>query len=311
MLDTGHKLQDANFLRLEDYGEISKSMHDEIKEEVDEELEYPVYWLKPLRREWALFKPIMEENLVRYGDRIDLQAERIHYGIHCYLKLQSDKFDLAEAMRLQRMLESKRMIFSKREEDELREIIRPILSQVAFNKRLSGKIGAPFVDWKDLEPFYQKLSRRDSSHQKLSRSAEISQEAQKEQVDACQHIFSATLPDIKPNSVDDVIKFIKQRSAVRSLRDEISQAIYNGIPFDQKWADAVKEDAALAQISYRRRQQKFKWVSRFANHIPGMGTVLDFTREGAEALVEWRMEKNSLRKYEWYYAMLEIKHSPK
>jgi hypothetical protein len=311
MLGTIERLLAAGYVRIEDYAAQAFSFSQRVEQHVNECLEEPEYWIDTVRNSWKLYQPLRDANIARLGRNINFERESLFFGVLCHLKNISDKFDSQEARRLQGLLDSRRRKFSPPETLDIREIIRPVLTQAVFNRMLSDKLGIPFIDWSDLEPFYRKLTTPTTPTKKQDRPT-------KEDLDACIHLFTVALPQLKPNSADEVIRFLRAKAAVKSLRDEVHRAIYEGAAFDGRWADKLRDDAAFAQMTYRKRQHVFHWISRVVSFAPGVGSALgaaleklpemaEIAVQGLELVGDKAIERNSLSRYQWYYTMVEIK----
>jgi len=102
---------------------------------------------------------------------------------------------------------------------------------------------------------------------------------------------------------------------VRSLNEEIQRTIDDNIELDAKWAEKLKEDATYAQIAYRKRERIFKWVGRAFSAVPIVGhyiaPALEAMWNTAEVIKEGigeEMDRNaetSLKRFEWYYTIVE------
>lgn len=309
MVSTIKKLVDHGYLRFEDFGAHAVEIDAVVRAYVDDQLRHPDAWLKEAREEWRLFKPIIEEHIKRIGSRADPEKERVHYGILCFLQNSSDKLDLLEAHRLQLLLESRKTRLSSGETEVMREIIRPMLTQAVFNQVLSLKLQIPFIDWMDMAPFHRKISLPLYSQKQF-------QDLSKDHLDKCRELFAIALDGLKPNSVDEVLQFLRRNKAVRSLKAEIQRAIDNNVELDAKWADALRHDAAYAEITYRKREQRFKWIGRALFAVPVIGHVMVpaaeavwKTLEGVTELLGEGLDKTAeapLARFEWYYTIIEL-----
>jgi hypothetical protein len=313
MFATVRKLEDGGYLTRQDFGRYGERLRKPVQQLVNKCLEHPEAWLQAAREQFAIFAPMGKMNVDRICRRVDVARESIHFGVHCFLKSTSDKFDLKEALRLESALRCRRKRYNEREWEEIKGIIRPMIEQAVFNRELSRVLDIPFLDWDDMAPFHSNLSLQPIP-------SKTSVDTEKAHLDACRHLFTVALPSLKPNSVDQVIRFMKRKSAVRSLRREIQRAIYEGSTFDQKWVDEIRDHAMLAQIAQQKRQQRFHWISSGLSLIPALGGILHHIptaievgmtvlEKGADLSVEGQMERRGLSKYEWYYTMLEIERA--
>jgi hypothetical protein len=303
MKDTVNRLLDENLLRLVDYEAIAIKQNNAIRERVNILLETPEYWLSTARNHWKLYKKEIPELIYRYGDNVDHNLEKMHFGVYVALKNSGANVNSKEAEWLHKLLESRKNNLSNNEKDGLREIVRPLLSQIVFNHLLRVELGCPFIDWDDLTPYYMRIGNPLWSDKK----------SDDELLTKCQHIFTCVLPELKPSSINEVIKFIRKRSAVSSLKTEIRRSIKEGIQLDDIWARNIRDEANLAQITIRKRQRILSWVSLFAgvpiHNLPSaFEAAVSLGHELLPEAISSVVEKRGLKEFEWYYALLEVKN---
>jgi hypothetical protein len=310
MRRTVEKLGAAGRLRLEDYGKHAKAIEPFVRKSIDQKLNEHSSWIEPVRKQWSLWKPTLKSHLEILEHYKNPQRERISYGLLCYLT-SSGRVKRRDVELLTELLEARRTKLTAGESEAVREIARPYLAQAVFNQVLSQKLKIPFIDWYDLEPFHQQISIPQLAQGKFRK-------IRKEHLNKSRQLFEVGLNQLKPNSVDEVLQFMKNNRAVRSLRNEVQRALVDDTELDEKWANALKDDAALAEVSYRRRQQKYRWISRGMLSIPVAGPALvhttelvwgaiDVARDVASDFLEGQAERKSLSRYEWYYALVEAR----
>jgi hypothetical protein len=242
MKDSIERLEGEGFLRVEDYSVPAKALESEITLRVSSQLEYLDLWLDCAREQWRLFEPAMQTLLPSLGDKSDPSLDALHFGIYCHLKNCHGKIPMGEADRLSKLLTSRRRTrFKKTEHQELKQIIRPLLSYVHLNYGLMRHFGAPFIDWEDMAPFYQKLAQFQIPHHK-----EANTEVTHAMVESAKTLFAVAIPELRPNSAAEFIKFVKKGGAVKSLRNAMREAVGLGTPLNPKWAAAVRDQANKA-----------------------------------------------------------------
>jgi len=313
MRQTVEKLGNAGRLRLEDYSKHANEIAPLITKIVDSKLADYTSWIEAVREEWKRWKGVMEiqvKILQQYKGKCT--REQINYGILCHLTNSGSRIKQRDVQMLTSLVESRRTSdLNVREKEDIREVARPYLAQVVLNQLLSQKLGIPFIDWFDLDPFHRRVSFQSLVQEKF-------QQLDKGHLDKGRELFTLGMNQLKPNSVDNVLRFMKNNRAVRSLRDEIQKALATDTVLDEKWAEALKEDAQCADITYRKRQQLYRWVSRALAPVPIAGPLiahgLDLVWHASHIFREVFVESTdkysehaSLSHYEWYYALLEMK----
>ena len=106
-----------------------------------------------------------------------------------------------------------------------------IVAQIVMSDLVSHEIGSPILDWDDSRELYERLYNL--QWQKNIQDEKLTEETKK--------LFELTIPELKPNSIDEVIRFISDTKNVRSLRETISGAIERGESIDEDWMRRYNE----------------------------------------------------------------------
>lgn len=310
MANTLKRLLEAGFLRLEDYRTHAESIQEVVLDYVNSQLEDPVIWLDILQRAIRHHEHFIKEQLQVFGSDANTEIEQIPFGVLSYMIKAHGRVDFNELRRVEKIINSERRSFSRMEEEVVREVVRPLLTQAVFDKKLGDKMGMPFIDWPDIQLFHESIPSVLEVPPKKSK-------IKMDHLEACRKLFAITIPNLKPKSVDKVIKFLEKSNARKSLRSELRLALSEGRQPDQKWIDGIRDDANLAQMVSREREKKRKLWFFGISVIPFIGPKLAIAKEVLEAghlikdVVEVGAdkvaEKKSLSRYEWYFALLKHK----
>ena len=302
------QLEQEDLVRVVDFVDIARPLHDAVREKVSTLLEDPIYWLSPLRRNWALYRPVLDQHLARLGHDLDSKTERLNFGVYCYLLAGADKINLTEAEKVSALVETRRRRLTKGETEAVREIIRPYLSHIIMNHSLIRELKCTFLDWQDMDPFYAKLM--------ILENKDNPKELSSKDLQSCRHLFDVVTPELKPRSAKLAIAFMKNNAAVRSLRATVREAAQGQIVFDKKWAEEVRSLAVAAMIANDRRARKFRLYGSLAFGALGIAPIyVDHAHEAIEVVREFaeqgtdHVSPRGMAKYQWLYTLIESRYN--
>jgi hypothetical protein len=131
--------------------------------------------------------------------------------------------------------------------------------------------------------------------------------------------FTLHLPNLRPNSVNEFIKFLKTNAAVTTLREELLRQAVIGGSLDQHWGRSVREEAARALLTQEKRGKRLRFylMALKLAPVPDFSILGELAGElltkGGEIAGERTIEEiydhqdsNSAQKFKWYYTLLEI-----
>jgi hypothetical protein len=259
-------------------------------------------WLSVARHQWSRVQVEFEDFARLYSQPNEFEFNASHYGVVSYLERRDGRIDRAEAARLHALLKSKRIRLKATEQVELREVLKPLVAQVLINDLLRQTLQAPFIDWDDAQGFYDRLHLGQWAEltESEARSAEVASQSR--------GLFRMIVPELLPERIEDVVKFLRNRKAVVSLRHELWDLMHDGRCVSQDWMLRLQNEASKAQLRAEQRNRVIKWVGRLAGLvIPAAGVLggllLDAAEEGAEGITT----HNTKGRFEWYYALQRIK----
>jgi hypothetical protein len=303
------RLEQEGLLRIEDFKAPATVFQKEISSRVSSQLEYLDLWLDCAREQWRLFQPVIPQLLPALGKKADPQMEAMHFGIYCYLKETQGRIKPEEIQRLHKLLASKRKKVTKSEQDELKQIIRPLLSYVYLNYNLMQYFGAPFIDWEDMAPFYRRIAQFQFPDQ-----SEKEKKVTHEMIDQAKTLFTVAIPELRPSSVTEFVRFVKKGGAVRSLREAMREAAETGTTIDPKWAIALRDQANKAQLTARKRSRIISLVGLLSLAFPWLPIANEVIKAAGETVGHMSQDlaghfshPKSLHHYKWYFALLQAK----
>ena len=192
----------------------------------------------------------------------------------------------------------------------MREILKPLIAQILVNDLVRKKLGAPLIDWDDAQGFYQRLHLGQWTELEESGFPSIDTAGQ------ARCLFSVIVPELLPERIEDVVKFLRKKKAVVSLRQDLWDVLKHGQGVSKEWMMQLMREATKAQLRAEKRGRIVKWVGRIAGiAVPGAealgGIVLEGTQkvlgalgeialDGAGDVAETCIQRSGRNKFEWY-----------
>jgi hypothetical protein len=306
MRDTLRALEAEDLTTTIDFGEAVAGLGSLVEEKTNNLLEDVDYWRPRAADHWRIYRSMLPPLLDKYKGHCDIEQEKLHFGVYCHLRRQSDRIDLNEGLRLNRFIQSGAKLKNRSDRQLFQELIRPIVQHTVLNTMLRDQLESPFIDWDDLNVYYSGIAR-----------LQVSTDRNRKNVDSLvthsKEIFSAALPDLRPKNVAAFIKFRKTSEAFRSFQAELLRATQLGAALDQKWAARLRDDASRALLTQNNRAKRIKWILSplkvVAPRIMAAGELISELTKSAGAMVEVGIDhvnSSSALKYQWYYTLLEI-----
>ena len=310
MRDSIRALEGEGLLEVRDYGAIAQQYREVVTERTEFLLENIDIWRKPASTQWQVYLKLLEPLLDQYRGHCDVEIERLHFGVYCYLRSQSPKIRIEEGRKLNAFVQSKAKLRSNSERQLLRDLIRPLLQHAILNMLMREDLDAPFMDSDDLYVHYNSVGRlqiRPPKDPLLGQVPNLSREA-----------FSVAIPDLRPAKIQDFIAFLKTDQARRSFREEMLRIAKAGKRPDEKWASALRDSAARALLTQEKRAKIIRWflLPLKVLPIPGWVVIDEFAIRAAEIIGEKAIDRvaetineRPAKAFKWYYTLLELQHS--
>ncbi|MEC7257649.1 MAG: hypothetical protein VXW58_07500, partial [Pseudomonadota bacterium] len=165
---------------------------------------------------------------------------------------------------------------------------------IFINDLVRSKIGSPFLDWDDAKGYYEKLYtlRWEDTVEEFDiwRQASI--------------LFDAVVPDLKPNNIDEVIRFIRDDKAVESMRAELQGLLASGETVSAEFLIAYANRVMQRELALKSKMKKYRLGgAALTSLIPGGGFLAELGIAAAEEKVEDMVSDAHLSKMRWYYAL--------
>jgi len=298
-------LKDEGLLTIADYSKPCATYRNQIEVKTIQLLESVDQWVPVARAQWRQVREEFEEFAKLYSLPETAECDAAHCGVVCYLTQRDGKVDPREYKRLHGLLQSRRARLTVAEESEFREILKPLIAQVLINDLLREQFDAPFIDWDDAKGYYGRLEAGRWSH--LEQTVKpTSAMAQQSRV-----LFQTVVPELRPARIQDVVRFIRNRKAVASLREELWNMMSEGRTVSDKWMLALQNEATKAHLRAGKRSRKIRWYGRILNpatwFMPhAVGIASEVLLDAAGESIDHFVTGSSERRFEWYYALQDL-----
>lgn len=304
-------LKGEGLLEIQDYGALTGCYKNAIDKKTNALLEEVGPWLSTARQQWAILKPQLQAFHKDFGSKGNEMKNVAHYGILNYLQNHGATEDNREFERLHQLFESRRKTLTVTETEDVREILRPLVSHVLLNDLLRTKLAQPLLDWDDAQGFYDRLHLA-SWDDVAGNFPGVGVATQ------AKLLFEVVVPELRPKTIEEVVRFIRKGDGVKSLREEMWASLRLGQTMDREWMLALLSAATKSNLVAEKRGRIIKWAGRVAGFfVPGGETLAEGVKEvvskGGELLVDVAASqiedvtlKNARKRAEWYYALQKI-----
>lgn len=238
-------LESEGLLNVIDYGELVNARSVDIARKTELLLEDPMPWVRIARRQWRQLSGEFIDFQQKFGRKENLFLNTEHFGIVNYLSVIGERPDLAAHKEVREIFYSNRMRVTVRERDLLREVVRPLLHQILVNDYLCSMTGHPFLDWSDAKEFYERLH--------ISNWDDVTEEIQL--LAKARTFFDVVVPDLRPDNIEAVLRFIRDDKAVSSLRSAFIERLKNGENLDDRFLTEYANHAIQRELSVKRKMK--------------------------------------------------------
>lgn len=292
-------LKKEGFLKIIDVGMIIKANEPQLNKKVEVLTDNHSLWLEIVQSQWKNLKDEFQIFHNRFGSPEMEYINTSHYPILNYLESIGESDNTKKRDDLIQLIESKKTIVSARQREQLKEVFKPLVGQILINDLVRSELNLPVLDWLDNEPYYSSL---DNFRWKDEKNEEINLQKTNK------ILFDFLIPELKPQSVEQVVKFIKSDSAVSSLRNELWDFLKNNPSnnIDNKWHAEFLSKVLSNEISVKKRSKFYRWIGAVAGLlIPGSSMLTEIALEAGQNFSEDIIENQSLGHYKWYYTLQE------
>lgn len=185
----------------------------------------------------------------------------------------------------------------REQRDEIKMLLRNYLAYVNFNLLLARDCEAAFMDWEDMQPFYDRKFEL-AGHREWPGVLEVQQSRK---------LFELLFPYFVPKSPRDLIRAIESKQ-VDELRRLIEQSVAGAVEFDQKFAVRTLKEVLKFEHKAIARRRICGWATMPLGLIPVVGSVVE---KVAQEVLDRVWGNKPLAKYAWFYVINELDTSSK
>lgn len=284
------ELSACGLLEKEDYSVFFTENRDKIVAITNLLLENVGYWLHLEQIQWSSLKPELVDFQNMYGSKQMYIPNTTNIGIESWLARTDQVHNNQLRDNLYLLFEGKKSIEEVGEEN-VRGALQFIVAQIVMSDLISHIVKSPILDWDDSKGMYDRLyALQWTSYEKESI---LQQETNK--------LFKIVAPDLKPNNITQVVKFICDNKAVTSLRSTLLELISAGETVNPEWMTKYINEVMRAELALQRKSSVFQFFGTIAGLIPGpwfQGAAVS----GATTITDKLLFRRD-NKYEWYYAL--------
>lgn len=284
------ELDASNLLEVKDYSSYFKENKDKIIQMTNFLLENVDAWLVLEQKQWASLGRELIEFQNIYGSEEMRLVNISNIGIESWLARTDQVYNVVLRKDLYELFEGKKTI-SEVGIENAKGALQFIVAQIVMSDLVSNTVKSPILDWDDSEEMYQRLFN--VKWDNFTTDIALKNETNK--------LFNVIIPDLKPNNINAVIKFIRDNKAVSSLRETLIELISNGESVSHEWMTKYVNKIMSADLAMQRKSSVFQFFGTLAALIPGpwiQGATVTGATNVADKLL---FHKN--HEYEWYYAL--------
>lgn len=298
------RLADAGLLRTVDMGTIISRHAAQIREKTELVLQDPSDWLRIARGQWRTVRREFEHFQSDFGSEEMRSLNLSHLPVENWLAESGQTADSELRNRLMRVMEVGESELPRALENvaahDVRGSLRFLAAQVISTDLVRHELQLPFLNWSDSQPYYDHLyaTRWENPPQEflIQRQAGI--------------LFDLVIPELKPDSVEGLIRFVKDDKAVESLRAELFARLSIGEDVSTEWLVRYVNEAVKRGLVRQDRARRMRLLGSAAGSVlPGAGLVEHMVEETALAALEAGADRAitaPARNTHWYYALQRI-----
>lgn len=250
-------------------------------------------WLGPVRAQWSVLKEDRAAFLQRFGTPERREINEQHFAVANAVVRISGSLDPVLLREITRLIDSRRKTFTSVELTYVKEVLRPLVCHTVIQDLVRFKTGGAILDWDDSQPYYERLY-----------AARWERDDERLLANGAKGLFAFSLPELRPKSVDAVIRFVRNNRAVRGLREDIAAVLARGDKFDVELGKRIVAEVLESELANKRRMKRFRFLGAAASlFVPGGSLLTEAAVEGAGHVVEDATESVLQRPHRWFYSL--------
>ena len=253
-------------------------------------LENVEYWLQLEQVQWSTLKSDLVNFQRDYGSKEMYIPNTTNIGIESWLARTDQIYNNQLRTDLYLLFEGRKSLKDVGVENT-RGALQFIVAQIVMANLVSNVMKSPILDWNDSKEMYDHLYTLQWND--YEKEIILQEENRK--------LFNIVIPDLKPNNIDQVVKFICNNKAVASLRSTLLELIDAGETVSTEWMTKYLNEVMHADLALQKKSSGFQFLGTIAGLIPGpwvQGAAISGVTTVADKVL-FRKE----HRYEWYYAL--------
>ena len=284
------ELKACGLLDTIDYSEFLNKNTKKIIDITSHELYDVEKWLYLAQKQWSTLKQELYEFQKTYGSLNMANVNTTNIGIESWLTRSDQVYNRQLRDGLYLLFEGKNKIENVGI-DNVRGSLEFIVAQIIISDLVSYSTRSPVLDWDDSKDMYDRIFslRWGQSEDEIGLKRETNK------------LFNVLMPDLKPNNINQVIRFISDNKAVTSLRMTLIELISNGETVNRDWLNSYINHIFAADIAYKKKSSIFSFLGTVAGWFTGpwfQGATLTGTMYLADKLLFHKEHQ-----YDWYYTL--------
>lgn len=271
---------------------IEQNIH-KIRDKTERLCEDILGWLGPVRAQWSVLKADRETFLQKFGSQEKRAINEQHFSVvNAAMKIDG-ALNPTLVSAITKIINSKRKTFNAKEAIYVKEVLRPLVCHTVIQDLFRCKTKGAVLDWDDSQPYYERLyaARWESQEDHL-----LAYHARS--------LFTLSLPQLRPNNVDGVIRFIRNNKNVESLRADITGILARGEKFDAELGRRLLAEVLEHELGVKRKMKRFRFLGALASvFVPGGSLLTEAAVEGASMVGEDAVEAALGRAHRWLYSL--------
>lgn len=123
--------------------------------------------------------------------------------------------------------------------------------------------------------------------------------------DQVQRLMDLIVPELRPQNIEAVIDFVREKRAVVSLRQEFFSLFRSGEEVSVEWYQRYINEVLRSELADKNRGRRIRWLGAVAGALaPGSGIVSELAADMAIAGIEKGLGDRDIS-CRWLYALLE------
>lgn len=283
-------LSESGLLQKKEYAKYFRDNKSKIISLTDSLLKDVDFWLQLEQVQWSTLKRELLDFQTTYGSPNMYHVNTSNIGIESWLARTDQIYNNQLRKNLYLLFEGQKTIEDVGTENT-RGALQFIVAQIVMSDLVSFSLNAPILDWDDAEEMYERIYSM--QWRGLENDISLKKEAKK--------LVDVITPSLKPDNINQVVKFVSDNAAVSSFRQTLLGLIENGETVNPVWMSEYVNKIVAEELALQDKSSVFRFLGTLVGLIPGPwiqgAAVAGTTNLFDKCLFKRKSE------YNWYYAL--------